>query len=219
MVKMRRPANIYSLYFILVGLLLLAGCRPAHRAEEEKGEAQKPAYTDAREYDPLELPRDREIIPEAYPRSGVISGGNMIVEAGPLEDDSTYGQIKEIPQAIDTLNNQVYRVQLFTSQYYSEAKQAQAVAEEIFDQPVFVDYEVPYFKVRVGNFASRFDAEGYQQKTREVGYTNAWVVVVNLNIKESAPLYEDLPGLLIESDSTLKTEDTISTGGEQETDE
>lgn len=219
MVKMRRPANIYSLFFVLACVLLLAGCQPAQKAEEEKGEAQKPAYTDAREYDPLELPRDREIIPEAYPRSGAISGGNMIVEAGLREDDSTYGQIKEIPQAIDTLNNQVYRVQLFTSQYYSEAKQTLVVAEEIFDQPVFVDYEVPYFKVRVGNFASRFDAENYLQKTREVGYTNALVVVVNLNVKESAPLYENLPGLLIESDSTLKTEDTISTGGEQDTDE
>jgi len=216
---MRRPANIYSLFFVLACVLLLAGCQPAQKAEEEKGEAQKPAYTDAREYDPLELPRDREIIPEAYPRSGAISGGNMIVEAGLREDDSTYGQIKEIPQAIDTLNNQVYRVQLFTSQYYSEAKQTLVVAEEIFDQPVFVDYEVPYFKVRVGNFASRFDAENYLQKTREVGYTNALVVVVNLNVKESAPLYENLPGLLIESDSTLKTEDTISTGGEQDTDE
>jgi len=219
LVKMRRPANIYSLFFVLACVLLLAGCQPAQKAEEEKGEAQKPAYTDAREYDPLELPRDREIIPEAYPRSGAISGGNMIVEAGLREDDSTYGQIKEIPQAIDTLNNQVYRVQLFTSQYYSEAKQTLVVAEEIFDQPVFVDYEVPYFKVRVGNFASRFDAENYLQKTREVGYTNALVVVVNLNVKESAPLYENLPGLLIESDSTLKTEDTISTGGEQDTDE
>ena len=219
MEKMRKPLNIYSLYLVLVALLLLAGCRPAQKAEEEKGEAQEPTYTDAREYDPLELPRDREIIPEAYPRSGVISGGDLIVEADPRADDSTYGQIVEIPQAVDTLNNQVYRVQLFTSQYYNEAKQAQEVAEEIFDQPVFVDYEVPYFKVRVGNFASRFAAESYQQQTREVGYTNAWVVVVNLNIKENAPLYENLPGLLIESDSLLKTEDTVSTGDEQNTDE
>ncbi|MBN1213004.1 MAG: SPOR domain-containing protein [candidate division Zixibacteria bacterium] len=216
---MRKPVNIYSLFLVLVGLLFPAGCGPTRNAEEEKTETRQPGFTDAREYDPLELPRDREIIPEAYPRSGAISGGSLIVESGSSKDDSVYRQVREVPLAVDTLNNQVYRVQLFTSQYYNEAKQAQAVAEEIFDQPVFVDYEVPYFKVRVGNFASRFDAEAYQQKTREVGYTSAWVVVVNLNIRESAPLYENLPGLLIESDSTLKAEDTVSTGDEQDTDE
>jgi hypothetical protein len=215
---MKRPVNIYKLYLVLAVLLLLVGCRPAHKAAEEKGEERKPTYTDSREFDPLELPQDRQIIPDENPQTGAISGGTMIVETRPRADDSTLEQIGTVPGAADTLNNQVYRVQLFTSQYYNEARQALDVAEEIFDQPVFVDYEVPYFKVRVGNFASRLDAENYQQKAREVGYTSAWVVVVNLNVKEPAPLYEDLPGLKLESDTTLKPADTVSTGDEQDND-
>jgi hypothetical protein len=150
--------------------------------------------TDPRGFDPLELPRDRQVVPEAHPQAGAISGRQVLQtpDSG-TEVDSTGEAVFAIPEpVIDTFNSQAYRVQLHTSRVYGEARQAARVAEEIFDQPVYVDYEVPNYKVRVGNFPDRDQALSYQQKARAAGYSNAWVVMVNVAVRELAPLYDDL---------------------------
>ncbi|MBU0984142.1 MAG: SPOR domain-containing protein, partial [candidate division Zixibacteria bacterium] len=90
-------------------------------------------------------------------------------------------------------NNQAFRVQIFTSKLYNDARQALRVAEEIFDRQLYIDYEVPYFKVRVGSFDTRDAAEAYQLKAKAAGYGNAWVVLVTVGVVEAAPLYDDLP--------------------------
>lgn len=149
---------------------------------------------DDRGFDPLELPEDRQVVPELYPREGRITGHETLVSTPvPQTPTETAGLPVEMPPAaVDSLNGQAYRVQLFTSKLYGEARDAVRVAEEIFDQPVYLDYEVPYFKVRVGSFAERDDAEGYQQKAKATGYTDAWVVMVSVDIKEAAPMYKNL---------------------------
>jgi len=147
---------------------------------------------DPRGFDPLELSRDREVVPSKYSRTGEIIGKQVIVEAEPSDagmDSTESDLVVPVPQ-VDTLNNQVYRVQVFTSRVYGDARRAARVAEEIFDQPVYVEYEVPNYKVRVGGFVDRYDAEDYRQKAKAAGYRNAWVVMVNVGIKEVAPLYQ-----------------------------
>lgn len=147
-------------------------------------------YADGRGYDPLELPRDREVVPVKNPRSGSIRGNDALIDAEEDPSDSAYFVADNLPIGLDTVNNQVFRVQLFTSKTYGEARRAVVVAEEIFDQPVYLDYEVPYYKIRVGNFANRDDAEEYQPRVRTAGYGNAWVVVVNLGVTEASPAYD-----------------------------
>ncbi|MFZ5980066.1 MAG: SPOR domain-containing protein [Candidatus Zixiibacteriota bacterium] len=199
-------------------LILLLGCGAPHKAVEEEKEAAPSGYTDSRDFDPLELPQDKDIVPVKNPQSGIINGSKIVIDNVNLGKDSS-AAVANVPSDRDTLNNQVFRVQLYTSKYYNEARDARTVAEEIFDQPVFVDYEVPYFKVRVGNFGSREDAEEYQLGAKAVGYDNAWVVVVNVNKKEAALFYEDLPRLYLYGDSTAVEPDTAATGDEQVGDE
>ncbi len=218
--KMKKPRNIYkSFLIVLVSCLLLWSCKAPREGEEEKTPVTPAEITDNRGYDPLELPQDKDIIPEKYPKTGAITGSKMLSQVTVSESDTVDLNIAEAPVSSDTLNNQVFRVQLFTSKYYFEARKALAVAEEIFDQAVYLDYEVPYFKIRVGNFRNREDAELYQQKTREAGYGSAWVVVVNLGVKEPAALYENLPGLMIEKDTASEVEDSLPEGEEPNTDD
>ncbi|UCG62838.1 MAG: SPOR domain-containing protein [Candidatus Zixiibacteriota bacterium] len=162
--------------------------RPA--AEEEP---QRPPVSgvDPRGFDPLELPEDREVVPIEHPRPGQISGRTEFVEAQPSVSDTTYRPSDGSPATVDSLYNQAYRIQLFTAKVYGEANLARQVAEEIFDRPVFMDYEVPYFKVRVGSFADRDEAEEYLMRAKAAGYTDAWVVMVNVRVKETAPLYDE----------------------------
>lgn len=217
---MKKPRNIYRCFLIvLVCLMLLWNCKAPREGHEEKAPVAPAEITDSRGYDPLELPQDKDIIPEKHPKTGAITGSKMLSQAPAGKSDTVVLGIAEAPVGSDTLNNQVFRVQLFTSKYYFEARKALAVAEEIFDQPVYLDYEVPYFKIRVGNFGNREEAEMYQQKTREAGYGSAWVVVVNLRVKEPAALYENLPGLMIEKDTASEVEDSLPDGEEPNTDD
>jgi hypothetical protein len=89
----------------------------------------------------------------------------------------------------DSLGAQVFRVQLAMIDTYSDARRALAVAYEIFDQPVSLDYEVPYYKLRVGEFHTRAEAEMYQQRARGAGYPNAWVMLTTVSAKQVEPLY------------------------------
>lgn len=152
------------------------------------------ANEDSRGFDPLEFPSDREVVPAKYPRAGNIGGRQTLADtpSDDVDPDSVMIPLEKLNLQIDTVNSQAFRVQISTSKLFSESKLVRIVAEEIFDQPVYVDYEVPYFKVRVGSFADRDAAEKYQQKAKAVGYSNAWVVMVNLGVKEAAPLYDDL---------------------------
>ena len=185
---MKRLANICS----IAALLGLAyGCAKPPAQAPEEASPEPVTTTDARGFDPLELPRDRVVVPSSTPRSGEIIGQQALVESDATEEEDTTGAMVVVPQqTIDSVNSQAYRVQLHTSRVYGEAKAAARVAEEIFDQPVYVDYEVPNYKVRVGSFADRDKAIEYQQRARAAGYTNAWVVMVKVAVKEVAPLYE-----------------------------
>ncbi len=188
--------NICSFPAAALVVVLLTGCMKPQVTIIEQADSVSSATVDPRGYDPLELPRDREIVPALFPRSGDIIGKQVIVEKNPTTSGSDTVAFEGGPttRTFDTLNSQSYRVQVFTGLVYGEARQVARVAEEIFDQPVYVDYEVPNFKVRIGNWPDRASAEKYQQKARAVGYTNAWVVMAGVNIREVAPLYDDLTG-------------------------
>jgi len=145
-------------------------------------------------FDPLGLPRDLEAAPRESPRTGSIGGVARFVDSDTTGQSAAAGSGALTDIAYDTLVHQAFRVQVFTSKAYGEARRTHRVAEEIFDQPVYTDYEVPYYKVRVGSFAERDKAEEYLQRVRAAGYREAWVVLVTTGVRETAPLYPDTTG-------------------------
>lgn len=173
-------------------LVWMAGCTKPPRSGDDAPADRDAAPAELERYDPLELKADKQVVPYDYPSDQPIDAGGSTVEdqIGPIGDTADF----PIPiDQIDTLNNQAYRVQVLTTKVYGEARAALRVAEEIFDRQVFMDYEVPYFKLRVGNFAKRERAENYQQRARAAGYSNAWVVVVAVGVEELESLYDTLP--------------------------
>jgi len=72
----------------------------------------------------------------------------------------------------------IYRVQLATTKDLSAAQSARAKAVTEFKQDVQIDYEVPYYKIRVGSFVSPQAAESLLQQARKLGYQGAWAVRV-----------------------------------------
>ncbi|MCK4857775.1 MAG: SPOR domain-containing protein [candidate division Zixibacteria bacterium] len=186
---MKKLISICSLLTLGFGFVLFSGCSRPQKPSDETQEAD--SGDRGYRFDPLDLSQDLEIVPQKDPQSGEIGGQLNTVNYEAPTDYTATDRAVGLPDAIDTLNHQAYRVQLFTSKLYGEARQALRVAQEIFDRPVFLDYEVPYFKVRVGSFSNREDGEDYQQRAKAAGYPEAWVVMVNVGVREPAPLYPE----------------------------
>jgi hypothetical protein len=171
---------------VVVGLA--SGCMRPQNPPQEQVKAPAPVAS-APAYDPLGLPQDTVNIPAQ------LSGVDRSVEAVPGR-----------PVSNDTTQYQIYRVQLQTYEAYGDGRRGLQVAQEIFDQPAVLDYEVPYFKLRVGEFKTRAAAETYAQKTRTAGYPNALVVTAMLGVQQAPMLYDStrVPSDSVARDSLLR---------------
>jgi hypothetical protein len=141
---------------------------------------------------PVEKEISRQSLPASFPYPLSLDGDTLNIPAHyPLfaGDDTTFGQEYALVDrsgsrsGIRADSYESYRIQLYTSKLYGPAAKELNIAREVFDQKVWMDYEVPYYKVRVGDFSSRDEAEKYLSTVRDAGYESAWVVRVNVNIK------------------------------------
>jgi len=69
-----------------------------------------------------------------------------------------------------------YRVQIISTPFEEVAREVRNEALLKFEEPVYMVFDAPYYKVRIGDCVSRFDAEELQQKAIEKGFAQAWVV-------------------------------------------
>lgn len=210
---MKRQKNIYKLLLVFILALGLYSCQKA--ATRTSPADEQATTTTERGFDPLDLPSDNVIVPKQFPQKGEISGSGVVSKESMMTDDSTGIPVEDLPDSADSLNNQAYRIQIFSSKVYGEARHEAKIAEEIFDRPLSIDYEVPYYKIRVGSFQSRDQAEEYQMKAKAAGYTNAWVALVNINVKETAPLY-DGEQLLPPANDSLNVSDSLNENSNDE---
>ena len=69
-----------------------------------------------------------------------------------------------------------YRVQIVISQNEQELKDVKIEIEKSIDEKTYIIFELPNYKLRVGNFLNRKEAENFQKKIVRLGYRTAWVV-------------------------------------------
>jgi hypothetical protein len=185
---MTRTRSISSLILAAGVVILVAGCGRFGRPREEITTRPKESTIDTKRFDPLDLPQDTTIVPLKSTSAGLAMMQHRAAEA---KAGASRTGITAITG--DSLYSQEFRVQLVTCGTYGEGRKALRVAEEIFDQPVYMDYDVPYFKVRVGDFTTRAQAEAYQKRAVAAGYSNAWVVAVTITTENAEPMYEKSP--------------------------
>lgn len=71
---------------------------------------------------------------------------------------------------------QGYRVQIFVSSDQVGAQRTMNEAEAFFPGEVYLQYDAPYHKVRVGNCLTRREAELLKEQVARHGYRDAWIV-------------------------------------------
>jgi len=69
-----------------------------------------------------------------------------------------------------------YRVQIVSTRDEAEARAIKRDALFIFDEGVYLTFDDPYYKVRIGDAISRFDANDLQGVAVDKGFLEAWVV-------------------------------------------
>lgn len=96
-----------------------------------------------------------------------------------LEDERPPQSI-DIPvdttSAIDEIV-QGFRIQIFSTANIDEANAARESAVERFiADSIYTVFDPPVYKVRVGDFLTRFDASSRLQEFLDMGYRDAWIV-------------------------------------------
>lgn len=70
----------------------------------------------------------------------------------------------------------VFRVQLGSTSDYDEAIAIETRAASTFEEEIIMQFDSPYYKIRVGKMNNREDAQQLQQIAMSNGFRRAWVI-------------------------------------------
>ena len=69
-----------------------------------------------------------------------------------------------------------FRVQVLATKQLAKAEQLQKDLSSILNQKIYIVFEAPNYKVRVGNFIHRSKAEDFRQYIIKEGYQSSWII-------------------------------------------
>ncbi|MCJ7507334.1 MAG: SPOR domain-containing protein [candidate division Zixibacteria bacterium] len=79
----------------------------------------------------------------------------------------------------------VYRVQVYVSKTPGEAASfADSIKSIVDSEKVYIEYQSPYYRVRIGNFSGFDEAEVLMDKLKKMGFRDAWVVKTRVKIED-----------------------------------
>ena len=96
------------------------------------------------------------------------------------EDISLSGSKKKIDRA----NKEVFRIQIFESSVASIARAEAKRFQNILGDTVYTDFETPLYKLRIGNFKNRKNAEKAVDSISRLGAKDAWIIRTKANLRE-----------------------------------
>ncbi len=87
------------------------------------------------------------------------------------DDDSGYSNSINVDGLVKG-----YRVQVAISENQEDLIYIKDNLEKVIKEKIYIQFELPNYKLRVGNFSSRKKAELYRNKIVRLGYRSAWVI-------------------------------------------
>ena len=161
-----------------VVVLILVGCSASTGSRYETKEESKATTTTEEN---KEITEDFDITP--YETE--IEIGVPPLTAEKLPSDVWYGYETLIPDSAKKIigTTDGYRVQVISTDDIDEAN---LVRSEIYElatrKEVYINFEPPFYKVKVGDFTSKAEAENLKFKLNQLGYSEAKVVQETINI-------------------------------------
>jgi len=69
-----------------------------------------------------------------------------------------------------------FRVQIFETQSANEAQSFFRESSTALNDSVYLTFDAPFYKIRVGNCIARYDAIVLQKELKNTGYKTTWIV-------------------------------------------
>ncbi len=157
--------------FLLSILVLVAGCASGKKAVQpsaEENRAEKPASPYDESFDPLSLNDSDLTFPEKKNNNS--------------EGLETLPEGTNTPESPSAKPNQLidgFRVQLLATKDIERATVAKKEAEFAFGDSrvnVYIEFDSPYYKLRIGDCQTREQAEALRELARQKGYPSPWIV-------------------------------------------
>jgi hypothetical protein len=158
------PPFIAWLLFVSIGMLYLNGCKTAEETEAKETISYKEFLaTSEKDFNPSDYDKTVEAIKRE-------ASGKTLEGTG----------AKKISEAVsDTV--QGFRVQVLFSQEIEIATALRDTLNTLLpEEYVYIVYEQPYYKVRIGNYTDRVAANNMLRQIIGKGYNDAWVVPDNV---------------------------------------
>jgi hypothetical protein len=167
---MRNINNIFKLFLVI--LVFICDCTAGARRSRDDFDSRTAAE---HRFEPLDFYGDDEVITgqgrQTDKHTKTEQPDSLLdrPEMPTLLKDST--DVGEIDQPLV-----IFRVQVFASKSFDEAQDFATQIEPLFMEGVFVEYQMPYYKVRVGEFYDPGDGESFLEDVKQMGFKNAWLV-------------------------------------------
>ena len=100
---------------------------------------------------------------------------NWPIVVNPLLDMENFKNNEDVRDTSEIII-EGYRVQALVTRNTHSADSIRAVLSDKIDEDIYITYEVPYYKIRVGNCVDRKQAEELQLKLVKLGYASAWII-------------------------------------------
>ncbi len=170
MIKVKKYFNLLLLILVISGCSMTRTMMPG----DDKVENEEKTTGIVNEFfDPLIL-NDEEL---KVRKTISIETTSDPVEHNLSKQDTSYQQSEISPG---------FRVQICAVSDEDRAKQIQRDAIlKFINEEIYLIYDIPYYKVRVGNCLTRYEADKLQQLAVEKGFEDAWVVRTNIVAKRN----------------------------------
>ena len=123
---------------------------------------------------------DHKIVKDIQPNWPVIIN-NVLDDSTSFEFLLSLDSVKSVSEG--------YRVQVLATRYYERADSLAVLMKNTVSDSVYVDFEAPNYKVRIGDFINRDSAESLQQDLVQMGYYSAWILRTRINSQASRIIY------------------------------
>lgn len=197
-------AKLRILYWIVLMLIYLSGCTSFRqvpiKTESESDETTARSNGKINEdFDPFSLRNEEMDVKNIKQHKAKVENNSALIEAESQKSkfEESESQFIEKSVLVDSIETDFgvqemvwgWRVQICA---LSDAKGARSVQRDAllnFDEQVYLTYDSPYYKVRIGDCQSRYEADDLQRKAIERGFDDAWVV--RTKVSKPAKAWED----------------------------
>ena len=150
------------------------GCGASQEITEVRQEKPKERKAPLAEYEttlnPVDFEKEIDVHTEKVPEKTLPSLHNQPIV---LQQDSMQQDRMKVEQEIV----QGFRVQIFSTSNIDEAGSMKVIAEQKFPaDSIYIVFDSPVYKVRVGDYVTRYDAGQKLSQFIDLGYRDAWIV-------------------------------------------